>query len=155
MMLAAPVAVLFVAGLVGTAFAPVLLAHHPLVLVAMSPVLRHLALASTSVDATSFVAVAVVRLFAPDPFVYAIGREYGPAAVAWVKARSRAANRWMRLTERAFARAGALLVVVSPGPFVCLLAGAERMPVATFLTASLVGTTASVLLIRYFGVAFA
>jgi membrane protein DedA with SNARE-associated domain len=154
-LLLAPVAVLFTAGLIGIAFAPVLLAREPLVLIAMSPLLRHLVLASNSVDALPFVVVAVVRLFAPDPFLYVIGREYGPEAIDWVKARSRGAGRMMRFAERAFVRAGVLVLFISPGPLVCLLAGAARMPITTFLVVNVLGTAAVVLLVRSFGLAFA
>ncbi len=154
-LLLAPVVALFAAGIVGTAFAPVLLAHAPLVLIAMSPVLRHLVLASSSIDALPFVAVAMARLFAADPFLYLIGREYGPQAVDWVKSQSPTAGRMMRFAERAFARAGVMMLFVSPGPLVCLLAGVERMPPTTFVTVNLLGTAAAVLLIRSFGIAFA
>jgi membrane protein DedA with SNARE-associated domain len=154
-LLLAPVIVLFAAGVIGTAFAPVLLARAPLLLIAMSPLFRHLVLASSSIDPVPFVAVAIVRLFAADPFLYVIGREYGPEAVDWVKSRSRAAGRVMRFAERAFARAGVLVLFVSPGPLVCLLAGVERMPLTTFVAVNLLGTATAVLLIRSFGITFA
>jgi membrane protein DedA with SNARE-associated domain len=154
-LLAAPVVVLFTAGLIGTAFAPALLAREPLLLIAMSPLFRHLALASGRVELLPFVAIAVTRLFATDPFLYAIGREYGPEAVDWVETRSGGAGRMVRAVKRAFARAGVLVLFLSPGPLVCLLAGAARMPIATFVTVNLLGTAAAVLLIRTFGLAFA
>jgi membrane protein DedA with SNARE-associated domain len=154
-LLLAPVVVLFIANVIGIAFAPVLLGRAPLVLIALSPLVRHLVLASSSIDAVPFVTVGIVRSFAMCACLYLIGREYGPEAVSWVKSRSRAAARVMRFTERAFARAGVLVVVASPGPLVSLLAGAERMPVATFIAASLVGTATLVLLIHSFGIAFA
>lgn len=153
--LVAPVAIVFAAGLIGTAFAPALLGRAPLVLVAMSPLYRHLALASTSIDAAPFVLVAVARLFVTDPFLYAIGRQYGDEAIDWVEVRSGRAARIVRTVKRAFARAEYLVLFVSPGPLVCMLAGASRMPVARFVVVNLAGTIAAVLLIRSFGVAFA
>ena len=150
-----PVIVLVAIGIVGTAFAPPLLARAPLLLVAMSPLFRHLALASSSIDAVPFVVVAVARLFATDPFFYAIGREYGDEAIDWVEARSGRAARFVRALERVFERAAFLVLFVSPGPLVCLLAGAAHMPVGRFVVVNLAGTVATVLLIRAFGVAFA
>jgi len=153
--LLAPVFVFVTAGLIGTAFAPALLGRAPLLLVAMSPLYRHLALASTSVDAVPFVVVAVMRLFATDPFLYVIGREYGDEAIDWVEGRSGLAGRIVRTVKRAFGRAAFLVLFVSPGPLVCMLAGAARMPLLPFLLINLAGTIAAVLLIRTFGVAFA
>ena len=155
LVLLAPVVVLFTAGLVGTAFAPALLVREPKLLIAMSPLFRHLALASGSVELLPFVAIAVTRLFATDPFHYVIGRKYGPEAVEWVEARSGGAGRLVRAVRRAFARAGLVVLFVSPGPLVCLLAGVARMPLVTFVSVYLLGTAAAVLLIRSFGVAFA
>lgn len=155
LLLLAPVVVLFSAGLIGTAFAPALLVREPMLLIAMSPLFRHLVLASGSVELLPFVAIAVARLFVTDPFLYVIGREYGPEAVEWVEARSGGARRIVRAVKRAFARAGLLVLFVSPGPLVCLLAGAARMPILPFVAVNLLGTAAAVLLIRSFGVAFA
>ena len=154
-LLLAPVAVFFTAGLVGTAFAPALLGRAPLLLVALSPLYRHLVLASASVDPAPFVVVAVARLFATDPFLYAIGRQYGDDAIDWVEVRSGRAARIVRTVKLAFGRAAFLVLFVSPGPLVCMLAGASRMPVARFVVVNLAGTIAAVLLIRSFGVAFA
>jgi membrane protein DedA with SNARE-associated domain len=155
LILLAPVVVLFAAGLVGAAVAPALLVREPKLLIAMSPLFRHLALASGSIDLVPFVAIAVTRLFATDPFLYVIGRHYGPEAVEWVELRSGGARRVVRAVQRAFARAGLVVLFLSPGPLVCLLAGVARMPIMTFVSVNLLGTAAAVLLIRSFGVAFA
>jgi membrane protein DedA with SNARE-associated domain len=153
--LVAPVVVFLTAGLVGTAFAPALLGRAPLLLVAMSPLFRHLALASPSIDTVPFVVVAMARLFVTDPFMYAIGRQYGDEAIDWVEARSGRAGRIVRTVKRAFGRAALLMLFISPGPLVCMLAGAAKMPVTRFVAVNLAGTLAAVLLIRSFGVAFA
>jgi membrane protein DedA with SNARE-associated domain len=154
-LLLAPVLVFFAAGVIGTAVAPALLGRAPLLLVAMSPLFRHLALASPSIDTMPFVVVAVARLFATDPFLYAIGRQYGDEAIDWVELRSGRAGRIVRTVKRAFGRAALLVLFVSPGPLVCMLAGAAKMPFTRFVVINLTGTIAAVLLIRSFGVAFA
>jgi membrane protein DedA with SNARE-associated domain len=149
------VGVFFAAGLVATAFAPALLVHAPLVLIGASPLLRHLALASPSVELVPFVAVAMAGLFATDPLLYVVGRDYGPEALTWVEERSSGARRLVGVLRRAFARAGLLVVFAFPGPIVCLLAGTARVPMRTFAAVNLLGTLVTVLLVRSIGVAFA
>jgi membrane protein DedA with SNARE-associated domain len=148
---AAPVAVVAVAGFIGTAFMPYLLAKAPLALVALSPIFRHLVLVSRTVDAVPLFAVAVPRHFAPDIFVYLLGREFGKAALEWVEANSPASGKFVRLLERLFAKAGMLVLLVSPDLIVSTLAGVARMPIALFIVANIAGTIGMVVVARYFG----
>src|SRR5262245_20644188 len=74
---AAPVALVTIAGFIGAAFMPYLSSEAPLALVALSPIFRHVVLASRKVGALPLFAVAVPRHFAPDVFVYLLGREFG------------------------------------------------------------------------------
>src|SRR5207244_523066 len=101
---AAPVALVTIFGFVGTAFMPYLLSKAPLVLVLLSPIFRHVVLASRVVDAAPLFAVAVPRHFAPDVFVYLLGREFGKSALEWVEANSPASGKFVRLLERLFAK---------------------------------------------------
>lgn len=153
--LLAPLGVLAVAGFTGTAFSPALLVQAPLALIALNPVYTHLILASNSIAAVPFYVVAVVRLFAADPFYFLIGREYGGAAIEWVERRSQLAGRVARFIERVFQRAGPVVLFVVPAGLVCVLAGASRMRTRTFVAIDLAGTLAVVFLVRAFGHAFA
>ena len=154
-LLVGPLVVLTVAGMVGVAFSPVLLVHHPLALIALNPIWRHLVLASPSLHAGPFFAVAVLRLFAGDPFAYVLGRRYGPWAVKWVEAQSGPMGRLVRRVERIFARGGLVVLFAYPTIGVCALAGAAGIRPVTFVVVDLVGTVAWVALIRTFGDIFA
>ncbi len=152
--LAAPVVAVMVAGFVGTAFMPYLLARAPLVLVALSPIFRHLVLASRVVDAVPLFAVAVPRHFAPDIFVYLLGREFGRTALEWVEANSPSSGRFVRMLERLFSKGGVLVLLVSPDLVVSTLAGIARLPLALFVVANIAGTIGTVAVARYFGDVF-
>ena len=65
-LLLAPVVVLFIANVIGIAFAPMLLGRAPLVLIALSPLVRHLVLASSSVDAVPFFGPRFLRWATPE-----------------------------------------------------------------------------------------
>jgi membrane protein DedA with SNARE-associated domain len=146
-----PLAILTVASTIGTAFMPYLLAKKPLLLVLLSPLFRHIVLVSPSVDAASLFAVVVPRHFAPDPFVYVIGREFGTAAVDWVEVNSPFVGKIVRGLERAFARAGFLVLLVSPDIVVSTLAGVAGVPWPLFVVANIAGTFVTVAVARYFG----
>jgi len=151
---ALPLALVTVSGLVGTAFMPYFLARAPLVLVALSPLFRHLVLVSRSVEAAPLFAVAVPRHFAPDIFVYFLGREYGDAAIEWVEINSPMSGKLVRWLERLFAKAGFLVLLVSPDIVVSTVAGVARLPLPVFVLANIAGTFATVAVARYFGDVF-
>lgn len=151
---AAPVALISASSFVGAAFMPFFLSRAPLALVALSPLFRHLVLVSRTVDPALLFAIAVPRHFAPDIFVYFLGREYGIAALEWVEANSPASGKFARLVERLFARFGVLLLLVSPDLIVSTLAGIARLPLAVFVLGNLAGTIAMVAVAKYFGDVF-
>jgi membrane protein DedA with SNARE-associated domain len=149
-----PLAVLTVAGFLGTAFMPYLLARRPLVLVVLSPLFRHLVVVAPRVDPVAFFAVAVPRHFLPDPFVYMLGREYGHLAAAWADENSPVTGKIVRAFERLFAKVGPFALLVSPDIIVSTLAGAARVPVPVFVVFNIVGTFGTVFVARWFGGVF-
>lgn len=130
---------------------PYFLARAPLLLIALSPLFRHLVLVSPVVNFGSLLCVAVPRHFAPDPFVYFLGRDYGPLAVEWVETNSPAVGKWVRALESLFAKVGPLALLVSPDIAVSTLAGAARVPFGVFCAMNLFGTVANVIVARWFG----
>jgi membrane protein DedA with SNARE-associated domain len=154
-LLVAPLLGWFVATTVGVALAPALLERSPIALLVLAPLTRHLVLVSPALDAVSFFTLGALGLVLPDPFAYLLGREYGSAAIGWIERRSGGASRWVRWVHAAFRRAAPLVLFVSPGPFVNLLAGASRMRVAVWLPVNLAGTLAILLLTRLSGEALA
>lgn len=149
-----PLAVFTILGFFGVMFSPYLLVHHPLVLVALNPLFRHMVLASPAVDTLPFCIVAVTRLFLPDPFMYLLGFHYGPRALTWMEIRAPLAGKILRFIERAFARAWPIVLFVYPTISVCLLAGVARIRVVPFVIIDLAGTIALVALIRVLGATF-
>ncbi len=133
------VAALTLGGLVGQAFAPTLLTYWPLLLLALSPLPRHLVLVAPITDAVPFVLVAGLRRFVSSTLGYYLGLTYGEQGFAWVERRSARAGRIARFFERWMRRLGApaLIVVASPG--LCAIAGTAKMPAHLVLPCALLG----------------
>jgi membrane protein DedA with SNARE-associated domain len=149
-----PIGILTIAGFIGTAFMPYLLAKQPLALVALSPLFRHLVLAAPRVDMLPFFAVVVPRHFLPDPFFFLLGREYGHLAVEWAEGNSPFTGRIVRGLERIFAKVGPIALLVSPDVIVSTLAGAAKVPFPLFVVFNVIGTFFTVFVARWFGDVF-
>ena len=147
-----PVGIFVVAGLVGTAGWSYFLTRSPLTLVALSPVFRHLVMVSPNVDTWALFAVGVPRHFAPDPFVYFLGRDYGPAAIEWVESNNPSAARMMRALEKLFAKVGPFALLFYPDLLVSTLAGAAKVPLPVFVVFNLLGTIGTVAVAKFFGI---
>jgi membrane protein DedA with SNARE-associated domain len=154
-LLVGPLILLFAVRGIGVALAPALLERAPIALFLMAPLGRHLVLISPVLDTATFVVLGMVGYFVMDPFTYMLGREYGQGAVSWIEQRSGVASGWVRWVDRMFRRAAPVVLFVTPGPFVNLLAGAAKMRVWLWLTLNLSGTLAAVLIARYFSEALA
>jgi membrane protein DedA with SNARE-associated domain len=113
--------------LVGVAFSLYLVNHHPLLLVALSPIGRHLLLVAPSVDPFAFVAVVVTRRMLFYLASFHLGRALGPAGIVWIEARAARFGRWVRWLERLFQRASHAIVFLFSGPTVSALAGVSGM----------------------------
>lgn len=155
-LLVVPVATL-VASAIGTALAPTLLVESPELLLVLDPRPTHLVLAAPSLPAATYFAIAIVRWFVADPFFFQVGRERGPAAVAWLSPRSGKVGRWfMRLVLEVLDRAAPLVVFFASGPLVCLLVGVQqRMRLRTFVVLDVVGSVVTLAILRAFGDRFA
>ena len=64
-----------------------------------------------------------------DPLFYLLGYYYGDAAVRWLERKSPSYGPIAREAERLFGRYGYPLVFFAPNAYICLFAGAARMPV--------------------------
>ncbi len=147
-----PYGLQLLSNLVCTALAPTLLVKAPLLLVALSPLLRHLLLTSSSVPTVPFVVTGMISMLVVDPFMYLVGRDYGREALDWLYLRMGKGARSLKKIERWFQKAGPWVVFALPtNSFVCALAGVERMRLRRFIGANLAGTLTTLLTIRYFG----
>lgn len=149
-----PIIALIVGNNLGNAFFPSLVTGHPLWLIALSPSNRNFVLVANRVDPVSYYVVGTLRLLAPDPLFFLLGRWYGEAAINWMEQRTPTYGKLMRTLERWFTRASWPLVVIMPNNPVCLLAGAAGMGVAIFAVLNVVGTIGRLILLRILGDAF-
>jgi membrane protein DedA with SNARE-associated domain len=133
------VALLTVASLVGTATSPLLLIKAPLLLVALAPDGRHVALVAGTVDPVLLLCLSVARRSLYSLGVFGLGAAYGESAVQWIEARARGLGKALRALERLFARVGAVLLIAAPFLSLCVLAGAARTRLAAFLPALVLG----------------
>jgi membrane protein DedA with SNARE-associated domain len=143
-----PFALSALASTLGVALAPMLLVHAPLGLVALSPLGRHLLLASPHIDTWLLFAVALPRMFIVDPFMYVLGRDYGEIAMREVVDRLGGAGRWVRWLDRIARKASWLLVLLWADPLVCTLAGASRLDPRAFVALNLAGTLGALALVK-------
>jgi membrane protein DedA with SNARE-associated domain len=137
---------------VGLAFSPLLLAHAPLVLLALSPLIGNMVLVSALSSAPAYFAVAFPVSVAQALLGFTFGRVHGPLAVRWLvergAVREARANRLLT-----FGRRAASLLVLVPGPLICTLAGACGARPRFFLPLMVVAQLAWTSLCRLFGTA--
>jgi membrane protein DedA with SNARE-associated domain len=133
--------------LAGVAASLYLANHHPLLLIALSPLGRHLILVAATVDPAAFVVVAVVRrmlFYAP---CFTLGRALGPAGIVWLEARAERAGRLVRWLEGLFQRASHAVVFFLPGPTVSTLAGISGMRTPVFAALAAAGLALRMLIV--------
>jgi len=130
---------LTLASVVGVGLAPLLVVKAPLLLVALAPDSRHVALVAGSVEPWLLFGVSVLRRTLYSLGVFGLGAAYGDVALAFIEARARRLGKAIRLLERLFARVGAALLVALPFLSLCVLAGAARTRLSVFLPALMLG----------------
>lgn len=136
---------------IGTAFAPSLIVKQPLAMLALNSSNRYLFLVVNQIDAPVFYAVALARRLAPTIAFFAVGTWYGHRATSWVARRDPSTYKMVEVAERAFDRAGWLVVTVFPLPIVTLLAGARRMDPRRMIPLLVVTIAARLVVYRLMG----
>ncbi len=124
--------VLGAASMIGVGSSLYLLNHHPLVLIALSPLGRHLLLVAPTVDPLAFIAVAVSRRLVFYLASFQMGRALGPTGVDWLETRSPRTGRFIRWLQAMFARAAHAVVFFFPGPALSTIAGSAGMRARVF-----------------------
>ncbi len=152
-LLLTPIGILLVMANVGTALAPTLVNHHPVVLITLDARNRHLLLVvAAGIAAAPFFAIGFVRLLVSDPLFFLLGRWYGEPALQWLEAKAgTGATRQLRWIERKFGKYGYPLVAIMPNNAICLFAGSSGMRPRTFWTLNIVGTIGRLVFIWYLG----
>lgn len=138
-------------GITADISAPSLIGSYPLLLIAMSPRNRYLALAAPNVHFLPFLLIGMARQLLSDPIFYVIGRRYGDRAINWLETRAGVGTSITTTWVRWFDRAGYPMVAIAPNNVICMLAGVRNMPIALFLICNLGGTAARIVIIFVFG----
>jgi membrane protein DedA with SNARE-associated domain len=146
--------VMVIASYAGSILSPTLVDDHPAILIALNPINRFLALTSGALGLAPFYVIGFVRLMAPDPFFFLLGRWYGDAGIRWLERRSPSYGSLLRQLERWFHKAQLPIVAFAPNNPICLFAGAAAMSWTAFLVADVVGTVIRLILIRLFSSVF-
>lgn len=127
------------ANALGTALSPWLLVNTPLLLVGLSPDLRHLLLVAGHVDPALLTLVAVVRRVISMVSTWSLAYVYGFTVVRWMERRYPRLGAMMRWIESFYGRVGPVVLVLIPGYTVSALAGAARTGWRIFLPATILG----------------
>ena len=150
--LAAVPLLLALAAYVGQILTSSLLSSPPLLLISLNATDPMLLLAAHETEASAFLIVGAVRLFAPDLFLHQIGWEFGNTTKAYLTSEfgpHNAFTRTIALLERWFPRVGWVLLFAIPGYPMCLLAGIAKMRRLPFVAVNLAGTLSRLLLIYW------
>jgi membrane protein DedA with SNARE-associated domain len=127
------------ASTIGWASSLYLVNHAPLLLIAMSPIGRHLLLVAPSVDPVAFVIVGTLRRLTFYLGSFHLGRIAGPSGLVWMESRFSRVAWWVRWLERLFERFGHPILVAFPGPTVSALSGMSGMSQWLFLLLAGIG----------------
>lgn len=147
------IGVLSTGSLIGVAFSLYLVNHYPLLLLALSPLGRHMWLVAPTVNPLAFVAVLMVRRMLFYVACFHLGRALGPKGLVWVEQRAGRFAGYVRWLERVFSRWSHPVVLLATGPTVSGLAGISGMSQRVYLALAapglLVRLTAVVLFADY------
>jgi membrane protein DedA with SNARE-associated domain len=149
-----------VVGALLTAFATVvglgavasLAPHHPLWLIALNPLPRHLILVAPHTPLVPFVAVAVLRGLFGCLVAFELGRFYGPQGFPSIdEVKNPRANRMFRAVAKSFERWSQVLLLVFPGVMTSGLAGAGGLSRTRSLIATAIGLVVWALINHHVG----
>lgn len=143
-----------VTGWIGAAFAPTLVARHPLLLVLLNSTNRYLILATNQLDSVSFYSAALLRRVVPTIAFFLLGTWYGLRAVNWLEQRDPKGGELVKVVERLFGRYGWWVVAVAPMTITCLLAGAARLRARRLIPLVIVSIAVRLVVLRQLGQAF-
>jgi membrane protein DedA with SNARE-associated domain len=129
--------VLSTGSLIGVGSSLYLVNNFPLLLIAISPLGRHLTLVAPIVNPVAFILVGTLRRLCFFLPCFYLGNTLGDAGLVWLESRSERMGRFIRWLERLFKIAPRVMVFLFPGPGMSTLAGISGMPVHTY--APLVG----------------
>lgn len=144
-------AVLGVGSVVGVGASLYLAVNAPLLLIALSPLLRHLVLVAPNADPVAFVLVGTARTMLFFLASFYLGRAFGPAGLTWLESRAPRTGGFVRWLERVFEKGSYAVVLLFAGPAVSMIAGISGMRVLVFASIATVAMVFRLLLILELG----
>jgi len=142
----------------GQILSATLASRAPVALIAMIPTDPFLILTVNEMPAWAFFTVGFIRLTLPDPLLWKIGTEFGPAAKTYLDTelgRKSRITRFVSALDRWFPRVGPFFVFALPNYPVCLLAGITKMRFVPFALLNAAGTATRLYVIWRLGKVFA
>ncbi len=124
---------------IGVATSPYLVNNHPLVLIGISPLSRHMILVAPLIGAPMLLLVGGLRSLAFTAVSYVLGRSIGEPGLVWLEQRSENAGRFVRWLERFFQRWSYVAVFIFPLGVMACVAGVARMRPVGFFAAATAG----------------
>ncbi len=124
---------------IGVATSPYLVNNHPLVLIGISPLSRHMILVAPLVGAPMVLLVGGLRSLAFTAVSFFLGRSIGEPGLVWLEQRSKNAGLFVRWLERFFERWSYLAVFIFPLGVMACVAGVARMRPFGFFAAATAG----------------
>ena len=143
-------AVLSGGSMLGVSWSLYLVNHYPLLLIALSPIGRHLILVAPFVHPLAFIAVAVGRRMLFYLPCFHLGRALGAVGILWLESRAPRTGRFLRWLETLFQRAPRLVVFLLPGPGMSTIAGASGMATRTYVPLIAAGLILRMILVIFF-----
>jgi membrane protein DedA with SNARE-associated domain len=140
-----------VLGWIGDALWASLVDRSPLTLIVLNPKPRYQLLTVNQLEPWIWYPVVLMRLLITKPFVWLVGRWYGPRAMTWAENRSERGGKLIRWLERRFGTHGWLVMIITTSNPVCLLAGSSGFPLLPFMVIALVGTVVRLMLVDVVG----
>ena len=125
--------------LLGSALSPYLALHHPLLLLMLNPMPRHLILVAPATEFLPFITVASLRNLLACAIAYELGRHYGARDDSFFSSRFPNGARQVKAVSKFLGRGTPLLLVVMPGFLTSVFAGMTRLHRALALLLSFLG----------------
>lgn len=112
----------------GAAISPLLFAHLPVLLIAMSPFLIHLVAVAPLLSEAVYFPVAIVVTTVQAMIGYHFGRTLGSEALAWIMERVPLPPVWVERLLKWVRRLSVPAVCAVPGPVMGTVAGVAKVP---------------------------
>jgi len=109
--------------LIGSAFGPYLLTHHPVLLLVLGPESHHVVLTTQLLPGWLIISLTTFRRVVGLVALYGFGWAHGQGALLFIERRFGRIGKLLRWVEKSVARFGSAVVLFAPMPAVCVMAG--------------------------------